>query len=255
MNIKTLRLKVDSGEYIKGTHIFAGMYMLTECIAQAGFDVLWIDMEHTAIGIESLQMNLIAAKAGGTPAVVRIPWNNHVLAKPVLDMGADGIIFPYIRTADEAREAVRACTYPPSGVRGFGPLRALDYGASDVCEYVAHKCKECLCIVQIEHIDAVNHLQEIVDVDGVDAYIVGMNDLAFSMGYPGDILNSEMLRTYEKIADIMLKNNKPFGVSAGSDPDILKSWKDRGAKIIFAGHDVEYVRKGAQSMLNILTHI
>lgn len=255
MNSKTLREKINTGEFIRGTHIFAGMHMLTECIAQTGFDALWIDTEHTAIGIESLQMNLIAARAGGTPAVVRIPWNDKTLAKPVLDMGADGIIFPYIRTADEARKAMEACEYPPRGVRGFGPLRALDYGALNVCDYITNKYRECLRIIQIEHIDAVNNLQEILDVDGIDAYIVGMNDLSASMGYLGDTLNPEMIKIYDKIAEVMIINNKPFGVSAASDPDILKGWKDRGAKIIFSGHDVEYVKKGAEAMLDMLNYI
>ena len=89
-NIENLNKKAQNGEVIYGSHVFCGAPSLTECMAQTGFDVLWIDMEHTAIGIESLQNNLIAARAGGTPSFVRIPWNDMVLAKPVIDMGPEG---------------------------------------------------------------------------------------------------------------------------------------------------------------------
>ena len=107
-----------------GTLLCIGDPTVTEIISQAGFDVLWIDTEHSPISGITLQNTLIAARAGGTPAWVRIPWNDPVLAKPVLDMGADGIIFPYIRTLEDAERAVAACEYPPRGVRGYGPMKA-----------------------------------------------------------------------------------------------------------------------------------
>ncbi len=247
--------KIKNREYIKGTHIFAGMAPLTECIAGVGYDAIWIDCEHTAIGIESLQNNLIAARAGGTPAVVRIAWNDPVLAKPVLDMGVDGIIFPYIRTVEEAKAAIEACDYPPLGIRGFGPFRAIDYGKDDAVDYIHNKYRETVRIIQIEHIDAVNNLEEMCKVEGIDAFIVGMNDLSGSMGHLGDTQNPEMLKIYDKIAEILVKNKKSFGVSSASDPEILKSWVKRGANIIFSGGDIEYVYTGAVNMLHILNEI
>ncbi len=247
--------KVKNREYIRGTHIFAGMPPLTECIAGVGFDAIWIDTEHTPIGIESLQNNLIAARAGGTPAVVRIAWNDPVLAKPVLDMGVDGIIFPYVRTAEEAKAAVESCDYPPYGIRGFGPFRALEYGKIDAVDYIHNKYRETVRIIQIEHIDAVNNLEEMCAVEGIDAFVVGMNDLSGSMGHLGDTQNPEMLKIYDKIAGIFIKNKKSFGVSSASDPKILKSWADRGANIIFSGGDIEYVYSGAVNMLKTLTEI
>ena len=103
-----LHIKLKQGEVIRGSHVFAGMPILTEAMAQAGFDVLWLDMEHTAIGIETLVNNMIAAKAGGTPAWVRIPWNDPVRAKPILEMGPGGLIFPMIRSYEEALKAVQS---------------------------------------------------------------------------------------------------------------------------------------------------
>lgn len=110
--------------------------MLTEALAMSGFDAVWIDMEHTAIGKEALLNNLIAIRAGGAASFVRVPWNDPVQTKPLIDMGIDGIIFPYIRTVEDAKLAVASCAYPPEGIRGYGPLRSLEYGKISKQEYV-----------------------------------------------------------------------------------------------------------------------
>ncbi len=237
--------KLQRGETLCGSHIFCGAPPMTECMAQLGFDMLWIDMEHTAIGIESLLRNLIAARAGGTAAFVRIPWNDVVRAKPVIDMGPEGIIFPYIRTAEDARAAVAACEYPPKGVRGYGPLRALDYGSVPQTEFVDHLYRRMWRVLQIEHIDAVNNLEEILAVEGVDAYIVGPNDLAASVGHIGRVLHPDMLPIYDRIGEVMRAHGKLFGVSMCFDKEVLAAWQARGARILFAGSDVGYVHDGA----------
>ena len=245
--------RLRAGDVLIGTHIFAGMPILTEAVAQIGFDLLWIDMEHTAIGIESVVNNMIAAKAGGTTAWVRIPWNDLVRAKPVLDMGAEGIIFPYVRTAEEAKLAAASCCYPPEGIRGYGPLRALDYGASPPMEYVTDTYRKCLRIVQIEHIDAVRNLREIAAVDGIDAFIVGPNDLSGSVGKIGQVKDPELMDLYREIGVTLTELGKPFGVSTGNDPEFLQFWKSIGATILFVGTDVGYVYEGAKTtkaMLN-----
>lgn len=242
--------KLKENELIYGSLIFIGHPALTECMAQIGFDVLWIDMEHTAIDNESLLMNLIGAKAGGTPAWVRIRWNDPVLAKPVLDMGADGIIFPYIRTAEEARQAVSACLYPPEGVRGYGPLRALRYGEISQMEFVTSTYRNCKRIIQIEHIDAVKNLSEIVKVKDIDAFIFGPNDLSGSLGLIGQVRHPDCLRVYEEAAKILRESGIPFGVATGFDSEWLNYWKNLGASIFFCGHDAAYVQSGAAAMLS-----
>ena len=244
--------KIESGEMVIGTHVFAGSPMLTECMAQAGYDAIWIDAEHTHITTEGILLNLLAAKSGGTPAVVRIAWNDPVLAKPVLDLGVDGIIFPYIRTPEEARMAVAACEYPPKGIRGFGPFRATDYFAGDINGYIHETSRNTVRMIQIEHIDAVNNLEEIADVEGIDAFIIGMNDLSGSMGYLGDTQNPVMIEVYERIAKVLSEKKRPFGVSAGSNEKVLSFWKERGATILFAGHDIEYVVEGSAKVLKMM---
>lgn len=249
-NKKTLIEKLENNELVYGSFVFIGHPALTEAMAQVGFDVLWIDMEHTAIGKEALLNNLIAAKAGGTPAWVRIEWNDPVLAKPVLDMGVDGIIFPYIRTADEARLAVAACSYPPEGIRGYGPLRALNYGGITQMEYVKKTFRNCRRVIQIEHIDAVKNLREIAAVDGIDAFIIGPNDLSGSVGIIGEVQHPKMMEIYREIAEILRESGKPFGVATGFEENWIRMWVDLGATILFCGTDSGYVHDGATAMLN-----
>lgn len=247
-----LMQKMNNGEVIFGTHVFCGAPILTEAMAQCGYDVLWLDMEHTAIGIESVVNNMIAARAGGTPTWVRVPWNDPVRVKPVIDMGADGVIFPYVRTVEEAKLAAASCSYPPEGIRGYGPLRALDYGAIPQLEYVHNTYRKCRRIIQIEHVDAVRNLREIAAVDGIDAFIVGPNDLSGSVGRIGEVFHPDVVPLYEELAAILRESGKPFGASVGSSPEVLQYWLDLGATILFAGHDVAYVREGATSLLQTM---
>ena len=250
-----LHQKLNNGEIVVGTHIFAGMPLLTETMAQCGYDVLWLDMEHTAIGVESLCNNLIAARAGGTPAWVRIAWNDPVLAKPVLDMGADGLIFPYVRTAEEAKLAAAACTYPPNGVRGYGPMRAQNFGAITQKEYITDTYRNCRRVIQIEHVDAVRNLREIAQVEGIDAFIVGLNDLSASVGHLGDFRHPDVFPMYAEIAAVLREFKKPFGVSIAYDEELITYWKELGATIFFAGCDAGYVFEGARNMHTNLSRL
>lgn len=250
-----LREKLRAGETILGSHVFSGTPMLAEAIALAGFDMVWIDMEHTAIDKEAVLNCLIAVRAGEAASMVRIPWNDPVLAKPILDMGPDALLFPYIRTADEARQAVASCTYPPEGIRGYGPLRALEYGRLSPLDYVRNVHRNMIRAIQLEHIDAVNNLEEILDVEGVDMFIVGPNDLAGSMGYIGLVNEPEMMAVYDRLAKILVKAKRPFGVSTGYNPEVVKQWIDRGAQLIFSGYDTGYVYDGASAVYAGLQNI
>ncbi|MGN0177910.1 MAG: HpcH/HpaI aldolase/citrate lyase family protein [Monoglobaceae bacterium] len=244
-----IREKVIRNDFIFGSHIFCGEPMITEAIALCGYDVIWIDMEHTAIDKESVQNNLIAVRAGGSHSFVRIAWNDPVMAKPILDMGPDGIIFPYICSADEAKRAIESCLYPPEGTRGYGPLRALEYGNIEPCDYVDREYDKTMRIIQIEHIDAVNCLEKIIEIDGVDGIIVGPNDLSGSMGHIGRPNHPDMIPVYDRIGDIMRGRNKFFGVSVGYDEQIINCWINRGINALFSGTDIGFIHDGATKHL------
>lgn len=245
-----LREALSLGKIILGSHVFCGAPMLTEAVALAGFDVVWIDMEHTSIDKEAVLNNLIAVRAGEAASLVRIPWNDPVLAKPILDMGPDALLFPYIRTVEDARLAVASCRYPPEGIRGYGPLRALEYGRRTQIDYVDKFSGHMLRMLQIEHIEAVNNLDAILDVEGIDAFIIGPNDLSGSMNQMGRPNAPEMQPVYDEIGRRLTKAGRPFGVSMGYNPELLQRWIDRGAQMLFSGYDTGYVFSGAQSVFN-----
>ena len=244
-----LRAKLARNETIYGTHTSWGGAMITEMYGVAGFDVVWIDTEHGTMDPIQVQNALIGARAGGLCAFVRVPWHDGVLAKPILDLGADGIIFPMINTAEEARMAVAACRYPPEGERGFGPFRALRYGAIDTLDYIRTHSRKVWTLLQIEHIDAVRNLDEIVKVPGIDAFIVGPCDLSGSLGLLGQINHPEVKKVMDTIAAKCNAAGIPFGVSMIWNEEAARDWARRGASLIFSDNEGSYIMNGCRKTL------
>src|SRR5262245_6081517 len=153
---------------------------VAELFALAGFDWVWIDLEHAPLSLDQARQ-LIQAVAGRAGTVIRVPWNDPVHIKRALDLGCDGVIVPQIRTADEARHAVAAAKYPPAGVRSVGIARAQQYGMT-LPEYVLRANDRVAVILQIEHADAVPHIDDVLAVPEVDAIVVGPDALSARMG-------------------------------------------------------------------------
>ena len=243
--------KVTNGQLLYGTVLNIGSPIVTELLAQSGFDVLWLDMEHTAIGPEAVLSNLMAARSGGAVAWVRVAWNDPVLVKPIMDMGADGIIFPFIRTVEEAKLAAASCTYPPHGIRGYGPYRAVDYGKITLDEYVGGVARECRRIIQIEHIDAVRNLREIATVEGIDGFIVGPCDLSASIGKLGQLRCEEMMELYREIGQVCRESGKMAGIYAGDfNKEYIQQFLDMGFNMIFNSSDYTLLYQGAKIMIH-----
>lgn len=263
-----IREKLRRHELVKGSHVFYNDAAITETFGYMGFDYVWIDGEHCAFDKQSLLHHVVGAYAGGTASIVRVEWNDPVLIKPVLEMGPDGMILPMVCTAEEAKAAVDACMYPVSapdnrtasgegayfynGVRGFGPRRANQYGALSNAEYMKDVDKSFLRIVQIEHKKAVENLDAIIQTPGLDAIIVGPNDLSGSYGYLGDIHNEAMQPVYDQIAAICKARDFPFGVSIGPDEAFIKEWYDRGARLISCADDISSINIMSKKVLDYL---
>ena len=241
--------KIRGGKLAVGTHAQLGSQPIMEMFGIAGFDAVWIDTEHTAIDKQDLLNCIIALNGYGTAAIVRIPWNDPVLAKPVLEMGADGIIFPYVRSAEDVQRAMESCIYPPGGCRGFGPVRANRYGMMGNREYSDSYIEDTFRIVQIEHVDAVSCIDEILKVRYLSGIVLGPNDLSGSLGVLGQTDHPEVVKCFDTVAKAAKKAGVPFGVSTGynvgSGGGNLKQWVDRGADYIFVGSDVSYAMSGA----------
>ena len=165
-NAIKFREKLRRGQVCFAAHISCTDPTITEALCSVA-DVVWVDMEHNALSLETVQAHFMATKGSDTAVLVRVPWNDPVLIKPVLDIGADGIIVPMVRTVDEVRRAVAACRYPPDGIRGFGPRRASGFGRLGGPDYCRLANESIIVVVQIEHIDAVNNLDEILAVPGL----------------------------------------------------------------------------------------
>ncbi|HBE77683.1 MAG TPA: aldolase [Firmicutes bacterium] len=233
-----------------GTHISLNDSAITELIGNLGFDYLWIDMEHTAIDLYCLQQHLIAARAARVSAIVRIPWNDPVRAKPVLDMGPDGIVFPMVNSYEEAKKAVESCMYPPKGNRGFGPRRAIEFGNIDIQNYLACVDQLLLKFIQIEHIDAVRDLDRILTIEEIDGLVIGPRDLAASMGKIGAWDDPEVLTTIQSVINKVHAAGKPVGLSSGfcAYQDIQR-WRDRGVDMLSIAADTDLLLLGAKDLL------
>ena len=252
----TLKERLLRRDPLAGMHIALTDPSISELCGMMGYDFLWIDTEHTAIDYQTLQMHLIATRAGGTPAIVRIPWNDPILAKRVLEMGPDGIVFPVVNTAQELEKAMNSTLYPPYGNRGFGPMRALRYGLDDADEYIAKGSMEMVRCVQIESCVAVDNLKEMAKNPYVDCFIFGPCDLSGTIGQLNRIYEEPTLRLIRRAIDILKDAGKSIGVStASNDINVLKLWHDMGINMISAGTDYLHITYGAKAELDAIRSV
>lgn len=233
-----------------GTHITCNDSQQTEMISNVGFDYFWLDTEHTVVERYMVLLHLIAARASGKPVFVRIPWNDQVLAKPILDIGADGLIFPMINTAEDAERAVAACRYPPNGVRGFGPRRATRFGLDSVEEYIQSESGKIVKLIQIETRSAVEHIDEIASVDGVDVIVLGPCDLSGAYGKLNQIKDPEIQQVYRHVVERAHAAGKPALVSNGNYSfENIRMWIDMGFDMITVGNESSFILNGARTAI------
>ncbi|MDB4877479.1 MAG: 2-dehydro-3-deoxyglucarate aldolase [Gemmatimonadetes bacterium] len=180
----SLRAKLRAGETTFGSWITLGHVAIAEIMAKAGFDWVVVDLEHSVIGVERAGDMIRVIDLCGTAPLVRLTSHDADQIKRVMDAGAHGIIVPMVKTAEEARWAVAATRYAPVGTRGAGLGRAQGYGV-DFHRYSDWLTDGPVVIVQIEHVDAIDHLDDILAVPGVDGFIIGPYDLSCSLGLSG----------------------------------------------------------------------
>lgn len=239
--IDRIKEKLEKGTLVLGSHVTSTDPGLTEVMAASGVDFVWVEWEHSAFNRETVLAHVRAAQSRGCCAFVRVAWNDPVIAKPVLEMGIDGIVFPMIRTAEEARAAVDATTYPPAGSRGCGPMRASLHGLTPFPEYLAQADRSIWRIMQIEHVDAVKNLEEILAVPGVDAIVVGMFDLSGSMGHLGELDHPEVVALMDEIARKAEKSHVWLGLSSGFQPAWMEYWMKKGLKWLSVGNEFDFM--------------
>jgi len=207
---------------------------IAEISAEAGFDWLFIDMEHRLLDIANVP-RMIQAVAGRSACVVRVPANEPAWIAKALDAGADGLIFPHVSRAEEARAVVSAARYSPEGTRSIGLARAQEYGLS-VADCLKRANKEIVLIAQAEHIDAAANIEEILAVDGVDGVFIGPFDLSASLGIPGQISDPSVQKAIGRIRQACAARGVPSGIFC-RDAASARAMMADGFTLICAGAD------------------
>ena len=217
-----------------------------EVIAGAGFDWILLDCEHSPNDLESLLAQLQAAAPYPGHSVVRVPWNDMVNIKRVLDIGAQSLLIPYVSTAEEARAAVSYTRYPPAGVRGVaGTTRATRFGR--VKDYAKRAHEEVCVLVQVETQGALDNIEAICAVDGVDGVFIGPADLHASLGYTGEIANPKVKPMIDEAIRRIRKKNKAPGILTPNEAD-AKHWLGCGGLFVAVGADVGILARGAEAL-------
>ena len=217
-----------------------------EVIAGAGFDWLLLDMEHSPSDLENLLSQLQAAAPYPTHPVVRVPWNDMVAIKRVLDLGVQSLLVPYVSSAEEAKAAVSYTRYPPKGVRGVaGTTRATRFGR--IKEYAKRAGEEICVLVQVETQAGLDAIDAICGIEGIDGVFIGPADLHASLGHTGEIANPKVKPLIDEALRGIRKNGKAPGILTPSEED-ARRWLDCGALFVAVGADVGILARGADAL-------
>jgi 2-dehydro-3-deoxyglucarate aldolase/4-hydroxy-2-oxoheptanedioate aldolase len=211
--------------------------LVARVLATAGYDWLFIDIEHSMIPCDTLIAVVQMARASGLGSVVRTQDTEYHLIANVLDTGADAVMVPRVETAEQAARAVSYARFPPDGVRGCGTSAVLGYGHSDWPVQIPWLNEQTMVIVQVESMRSVENLPEIIEVPGVDAVFVGRFDLSIDLGVPGDIGHPKTVEAMERITDTCVAAGKPVGTILGS-PEALQPWWERGMRLLVCSADI-----------------
>jgi len=234
------------GDRLIGTLLSLPSPELVEIASDAGFDWLFLDMEHGALEARDILRLVQAAREPCAP-LVRVPENREMWIKKALDTGAAGIIVPHVNSAEDATRAVHWSKYPPEGGRSVGFSRSNRYGTR-FQESVESANVETVVIAQVEHIDGVRAIEAILDVSGVDAVFIGPYDLSASLGKPGRIQDPDVREALRAVAAACAQRNVPAGIFAVDIPGALKAL-DEGYRLVCSGIDVGLFSQAAAAII------
>ncbi len=232
-----LKSKLSQGELTIGSWITLGHPAIAEIMAAAGFDWLVLDMEHSVLELSEIQTLIQVLDGQQCPAIVRLTSNHPDQIKRVMDAGATGVMVPMVKSADDAKTAVQSVYYPPRGQRGVGLARAQGYGAR-FQQYRGWLEDNAVIVAMIEHVDAVKAIDEILAVDGIDAYIIGPYDLSGSMGRPGELDHPDVQSAIARVLEAGQRSGKPGGIHV-IEPDQDELQRRIAAGFNFLGYGLD----------------
>jgi 4-hydroxy-2-oxoheptanedioate aldolase len=253
MNIRTntMKQKLKSGESVFGGSVRLPEPGLVEVFGYAGMDYVLIDAEHGSIGWTEMERMILAAFAADTTPVVRVHENNEAMVMRVLDIGAMGVLVPHCRNAEEAQRLVNGALYPPQGRRGVGPSRGIKFGAVTAEAYYANINNEITVHAMIEDAEAIDNIDEIVEVEGLDVLHVGTSDLSASLGLPGQPLHPRVAEAAGKVLEAAGRKGIAVGYPTRSVEDGRQALQ-RGFRVFSCGNAAPMLLKAAQEYLGAL---
>jgi 2-keto-3-deoxy-L-rhamnonate aldolase RhmA len=240
------RNRLQSGERLVGTMVTLASAEVAELLSSVGFDWLFIDAEHSPMATADIQ-RILQGAGPDTACLVRLAASEELHIKKALDAGAAGIITPMVNTAEQAHEVVRHAKYAPLGTRGVGIGRAHGYGLN-FKEYLANANDQSTVVVQAEHITAVQNIESIVQVAGIDAVLVGPYDLSASLGLIGQVEHPEVIAAIDHVTAVCHEANIPLGIF-GASAAAVHPYIDRGYRLIVAGTDTLLLAQSAAQLL------
>ena len=238
----TFKTRLIAGDLLAGTWVKTPHPHVVEVLSFSSLDVLVLDAEHAPFDRGTLDTCIMAARAGGKPVLVRPQSASHEQILNALDLGADGVILPHIRSADEAAEAVKACTYI-SGGRGYaGSSRAAGYTTKGMAAHRA-AAKDVIIIAQIEDVEGVDNIEAIARVEGIDALFIGRADLTIAYGAetPDDAV---VVAAVDRIVAAGKAAGRTTGMFLGRVGDVPQ-WREKGASLFILGSDQDFLLQGA----------
>ena len=241
-----LKQRLREAKPLIGTLVSLPSTDVADILSRVGFDYLWIETEHAPMDVLQAQ-GLIQAVGGRCPCLMRIPDKKEVWVKKALDVGCDGIVVPQIRSAEEARRIVEWSLYPPKGRRSVGVSRAHGYGMA-FQEYVQAANDELVIVLQAEHTDAVESIDAIVQVEGIDAVLIGPFDLSGSLGVLGQTDHPRVLDAIRRVQHGCRAADMPVGIFA-ADVETARRYVGEGFTLIALAMDAFFLWQGARAAL------
>jgi len=227
--------------------------VVSEIAGYAGYDYVWIDAEHGPLDRQEIFHHIVAAQGSGCCAFVRVPVAEPSMMKAILDMGTDGVIFPFVNNKEIAQRAVASCAYPHGaihGVRGQGPIRAIKYGLEDESSYLKSAYERVWKIMQIETVEGYENLDEIMDVEGIDSIFIGAADLSRSIAGKGN--TQSLNQVYDDICRRVRAKNIVLGAAIGPNAEDAARAMEKGVQWVVFGEDVRILATGLKANLDAL---
>ena len=248
-NLKnSLKAKLKKGEVAIGTTISIGHPDIAETLGQLGYDWMLIDTEHAPLEVGTVQLLMQAMRYSPTVPIVRVAWNDHVRIKQALDLGAEGIVAPMVRTTEECRALVSACLYPPAGTRGYGPRRASHY-YRDADAYVAAANDSIIVMPQLEDVASLDAIDEYLSVTGIDALWLGPNDLSGSAGFLRQLDHPTVRSALDRAIEAAAARGISVCMGVNTRADEQAALVRNGVRMLLVTSDTELLVAGGMASL------